>query len=180
MENIMSKLTQKTTNATFKNIIEHVGMYFYLPNVEQDRDSGQMVEVNDLRFAQEAVLRSVANALFYQLKSSQNYYERAVQIGRDMLNSTRPGPNMEDRFAEQRERILRAQAQVETVRTAFKDSVRAYEHFTAKNWAEPNYTPRTTPQSAAAADLAALIGGDAGGRGDDLAVTSGDTRNRVA
>lgn len=176
----MSKITQNTTNESFSNIIDMVGMYFYLPNMEQDRETGQPVTVNDLRYAQEAVLRSIANALFYQLKSSQNYHERAVQIGRDMLNSTRPGANMEDRFAEQRERILRAQAQVETVRSAFRNSVKAYERYTDKNWAEPNYTVRTTPQSAAAADLAALIGGDAGGRGDDMRVTTADTRNRVA
>lgn len=186
----MAKI-KNATDKSFASLVNELGAFFNLPhisqereqedpNIEQLREPGQPIIVNDLRYAQEAVLRSVANALFYQLKSSQNYHERAVTIGRNMLNSTRPGPNMEDRFHEQRERILRAQAQVEVVRSAFRDSVRAYEHFTDKNWAEPNYTPRVQAQSNAAADLAKLVGGDGAGIGDDLAFTSSDPRQRVA
>ena len=177
----MTKITKKTTNSNFKNIMDHMGMFFYMPHMDEDRTTGEQIEVNDLRFAQEAVLRSVANALFYQLKACTNYHERTMEVGRNMLNSTRQGPNMEDKFMEQRERILRAQTQVEVIRAAFQDAVRAYSEHTEKKWAEPDYKPRAQPaQSNAAADLAKLVGGDGAGHGDDMKYTTGDQRERVA
>jgi len=177
-----SNMTRKitTTDRAFSAIIADLAAYFVLPEMGTDRDTGAPTTTNDLRFAQDSVLRSVANALFYQLKSASDYHARAVQIGRDMLNNTRASE--EDRLSTQRDRIIRAQAQKEIIASAFRDAVATYQNATGKDWSQPNYTPRANPQlvTGAAADLAALVGGPAERVGEDLALTTGDTRQHRA
>lgn len=170
----------KITNTPLPKILEVLGAFFNLPANGTDRETGQPTTYNELAYAQEAVLRSIANALFYQLKSATTYHDKAVQIGRDMLNSTRHGADLEDRFTAQRERILSAQARVEIIRSAFKDATAAYVAATGKDYAEPAYTPREkAPVSGAAADLAALVGQPMP-RGRDMDTESGDHRELAA
>jgi hypothetical protein len=155
--------------------------YFNLPTSGMDRETGQPLTVNDLGYAQDAVLKSVTNALFYQLKSAAAYHEKTVEIGRNLLQSTRHSPDLEDRLTAQRERIMAAQARVEIIRAALKEARSTYTDITGKAWQEPAYAPREkTPVSSAAAELAALLGQPAQTTGRDMDTETADNRNFVA
>lgn len=178
----MTKIRKnQITNQSLTKIMEVLGAYFNLPTTGMDRETGQPVTLNDLGYAQDAVLKSVTNALFYQLKSAAAYHAKTVQIGRDLLQSTRHTVDLEDRFTAQRERIINAQARVEIIRSALEEAAQTYEAFTGKAWQEPAYTPREkAPVSAAAADLAALLGESVPSTGRDMDTETADTRDFVA
>lgn len=178
----MTKIIKnQITNQPLTKIMTVLGAYFNLPTTAIDRESGQPMQVNDLGYAQDAVLKSVTNALFYQLKSAAAYHEKTVQIGRDLLQSTRHSPDLEDRLTAQRDRIMSAQARVEIIRSALKEARETYTEITGKAWQEPAYTPREkAPVSAAAADLAALLGQPTQTTGRDMDTETADNRNFVA
>lgn len=178
----MTKIRKnQITNQPLTKIMEVLGAYFNLPTTATDRETGQPITINDLGYAQDAVLKSVTNALFYQLKSASAYHEKTVQIGRDLLQSTRHSPDLEDRLTSQRDRIISAQARVEIIRSALDEAAKSYEAFTGKAWAEPAYTPREkAPVSAAAADLAALLGQPVMTTGRDMDTETADNRDFVA
>ena len=178
----MTKIRKnQITNQPLTKIMEVLGAYFNLPTTATDRETGQPITVNDLGYAQDAVLKSVTNALFYQLKSAAAYHDKTVQIGRDLLQSTRHSPDLEDRLTAQRDRIISAQARVEIIRSALDEAAKSYEAFTGKAWQEPAYTPREkAPVSAAAADLAALLGQPVMTTGRDMDTETADNRDFVA
>lgn len=178
----MTKIIKnQITTQPLTKIMTVLGAYFNLPTTAIDRESGQPMQVNDLGYAQDAVLKSVTNALFYQLKSAAAYHEKTVQIGRDLLQSTRHSPDLEDRLTAQRDRIMAAQARVEIIRSALKEARETYTEITGKAWQEPAYTPREkAPVSAAAADLAALLGQPMQTTGRDMDTETADNRNFVA
>ena len=178
----MTKIRKnQITNQPLTKIMEVLGAYFNLPTTATDRETGQPITVNDLGYAQDAVLKSVTNALFYQLKSAAAYHDKTVQIGRDLLQSTRHSPDLEDRLTAQRDRIISAQARVEIIRSALDEAAKSYEAFTGKAWQEPAYTPREkAPVSAAAADLAALLGQPVQTTGRDMDTETADNRDFVA
>jgi len=178
----MTKIIKnQITTQPLSKIMTVLGAYFNLPTTGMDRETGQPMAINDLGYAQDAVLKSVTNALFYQLKSAAVYHEKTVQIGRDLLQSTRHGPDLEDRLTSQRERIMSAQARVEIIRAALREASETYTTITGKTWLEPSYTPREkAPVSAAAADLAALLGQPMQTTGRDMDTQTADTREFVA
>ena len=169
------------TNQPLAQIMGKLGAYFNLPTTAIDRESGQPMQVNDLGYAQDAVLKSIGTALFYQLKSAAKYHEKTQEIGRDLLQSTRHSPDLEDRLTAQRERIMSAQARVEIIRSALAEAIKTYTDITGKAWKEPPYTPREkAPVSAAAADLAALLGQPMQTTGRDMDTETADNRDFVA
>lgn len=178
----MTKIIKnQITTQPLTKIMTVLGAYFNLPTTATDRETGQPMQVNDLGYAQDAVLKSVTNALFYQLKSAAAYHDKTVQIGRDLLQSTRHSPDLEDRLTAQRDRIMAAQARVEIIRSALKEARETYTEITGKAWQEPAYTPREkAPVSAAAADLAALLGQPMQTTGRDMDHETADNRNFVA
>jgi hypothetical protein len=178
----MTKIRKnEITNKSLSNIMGTLAAYFNLPTSGMDRETGQPLTVNDLGYAQDAVLKSVTNALFYQLKSAAAYHEKTVEIGRNLLQSTRHSPDLEDRLTAQRERIMAAQARVEIIRAALKEARSTYTDITGKAWQEPAFTPREkAPVSTAAAELAALLGQPVQTTGRDMDTETGDHRNLVA
>ena len=169
------------TNQPLAQIMNKLGAYFNLPTTATDRETGQPITINDLGYAQDAVLKSIATALFYQFKSAAEYTKKTRQIGIDMLNSTRHDADLQDRLTAQRDRILAAQARVEIIRSALAEAIQTYTDITGKAWKEPPYTPREkAPVSAAAADLAALLGQPMQTTGRDMATETADNRNFVA
>lgn len=178
----MTKIRKnEITSKSLSNIMNTLAAYFNLPTSAMDRETGQPLTINDLGYAQEAVLKSVTNALFYQLKSAAAYHEKTVQIGRDLLQSTRHSPDLEDRLTAQRDRIMAAQARVEIIRSALSEARHTYTDITGKAWQEPAYTPREkAPVSTAAAELAALLGQPVQTTGRDMTTETADNRNFVA
>lgn len=178
----MTKIRKnEITSKSLSNIMGTLAAYFNLPTSAMDRETGQPLTINDLGYAQDAVLKSVTNALFYQLKSAAAYHEKTVQIGRDLLQSTRHSPDLEDRLMAQRDRIMAAQARVEIIRSALSEARNTYTDITGKAWQEPAYTPREkTPVSSAAAELAVLLGQPAQTTGRDMDTETADNRNFVA